>query len=85
MIKGSHDHSIQIFKVCHSDKTLEEPTEKLEIVVFISLIPNVVTKMYTPGGQGLLIFLFIAESPVLRNMSGPYKYLLNELELQRQY
>ena len=85
MIKGSHDHAIQSFKVCHSDKTLEEPTEKLEIAVFISLIPNVVTKMYTQGGQGLLIFCLLLNPLFLEISLALVKYLLNELELQRQY
>lgn len=84
MIKGNHDHAIQIFKVCHSDKTLEEPTEKLEIVVFISLIPNVVTKMYTQG-QGLLIFCLLLNPLFLEISLALIKYLLNELELQKQY
>lgn len=85
MIKGSHHHAVQIFKVCHSDKTLEEQTEKLEIVVFISLMPNVVTKMYTAGGQGLLIFCLLLNPLFLEISLALIKYLLNKLELQKQY
>lgn len=48
---------LKSLKGCLSGENLEGPIEKLETLVFLPLMQNIVTKISAPEGQGLFIFV----------------------------